>query len=70
MKFGHLEGDEGGRDYITPKGRQGLYLVYKQYIHCQLGDYILPTTLYKNLKNHLVCCFPVQIGGHHSAILP
>ncbi len=35
----------GGRDYTTPKRRQGLYLVYKRYFSCQLGDYILPITL-------------------------
>ena len=28
-------GNLGGRDYITPKRRQGLYLVYKRYIYCQ-----------------------------------
>ena len=31
-----------GRDDITPKRRQGLYLVYKRYFSCQLDDYILP----------------------------
>ena len=30
------------KDYITPKRRQGLYLVYKRHFSCQLGDYILP----------------------------
>ena len=42
----------GGWDYITPKRRQGLCLVCKRYI--QLGDYMLPTTLYKNLKHLLI----------------
>ena len=41
-------------DYIIPKRRQ-----YISDIYCQLGDYILPTTLYRNLKNPLKdrCCF-------------
>ena len=49
----------GGRDYIyiyiSPL-EGNVYLVFKMYIsgmYCQLGDYILPTTLYKNLKNPL-----------------
>ena len=37
----------GGRDYITPKRRQGLYLVYKPYI---LPTGWLHTTSYNNLK--------------------
>ena len=48
----------GGRDlwgsYIPLEGN--VYLVYKMYIsgmYCQLDDYILPSTLYKNLKNPL-----------------
>ena len=40
----------GGRDFITPKRRQRLYLIYKWYIFCQLGEYMLPTTFYKNPK--------------------
>lgn len=32
----------GGRDYIRPKRRQGLYLVYKRYTSRQLGDYMIP----------------------------
>ena len=47
----------GGRDYINPKRRQGLYLVVLSgKKNCQLGDYILPTTFYKNLKNPLTIC--------------
>ena len=41
----------GGRDYITPQ--KAIYTWYISGIHCQLGDYILPTTLHKNLKNPL-----------------
>ena len=37
----------GGNEYIEGN----IYLVYKRY--CQLGDYMLPTTFYKNLKNLL-----------------
>ena len=43
----------GGRDSIASKRRQGLYLVYKWYFSCQLGEYMLPTTFFKNLKNPL-----------------
>ena len=32
-------GDRWAWDYITPKRRQGRYLVYKRYFSCQLGDY-------------------------------
>ena len=42
---------KGGRDYITPPRRQ--YTWYISGIYCQLGDYILPTTLYKNQNNPL-----------------
>ena len=38
-----------GSIYITPQD----YKWYISGIYCQLGDYILPTTLYKNLKNVL-----------------
>ena len=31
-------------DYITPKRRQGLYLVYKRFFTADLGDYMVPTT--------------------------
>ena len=31
----------------------GVHLVYKWYFSCQLGDNMLPTTFYKNLKNLL-----------------
>ena len=35
-------GNRWAWDYITPKRRQGIYLVYKRYFYCQLGDYMLP----------------------------
>ena len=42
----------GGRDYTTPaKGKD--YTWYISGIKCQLGDYILSTTLYKNMTNPL-----------------
>ena len=41
----------GGRDFITPQ--EAIYTWYISGMYCQLGDYILPTTLYKNLKNPL-----------------
>ena len=42
---------KGGRDYITPQ--KAIYKWYISGIYCQLGDYIPPTTLYRNLKNPL-----------------
>ena len=42
---------KGGRDYITPQ--KAIYTWYISGIYCQLGDYILPTTLYQNLNNPL-----------------
>ncbi len=42
---------KGGRDYITPQ--KAIYKWYIRGIYCQLGDYMLPTTLYRNLKNPL-----------------
>ena len=46
----------GGKDCITPKRRQGLYLVVLSGIYCQLGDILYATdpTFYKNLKNQLI----------------
>ena len=38
---------KGGRDYITPQRA-----MYKSY-----GDYMPPTTLYRNLKNPLIYLF-------------
>ena len=43
----------GGRYYITPKRRQGLYLVYKRYILPIGWLYTTDPTLYKNLNNQL-----------------
>ena len=40
---------KGGRDYITPQ--KAIYTSYIPGIYCQLGDYILPTTLYQNQNN-------------------
>ena len=40
-----------GKDYITPQ--KPIYTWYISGIYCQLDDYILPTTLYKNLKHPL-----------------
>ena len=42
----------GGRDYITHQ--KAIYTWYISGIYCQLGDYILSTTLYKNLKSRLI----------------
>ena len=44
---------KGGRVYITPQ--EAIYKWYISGIYCQLGDYILPTTLYRNLKIPLMC---------------
>ena len=43
---------KGGRDYITPKRRQGLYLVYKRYI-LPIGSLYTSDHLQKNLKDPL-----------------
>ena len=40
-----------GSIFHPPKGKD--YKWYISGIYCQLGDYMLPTTLYKNLKNLL-----------------
>ena len=32
-------------------------MVYEWHFSCQLGDYILPTTLYRNLKNSIDMMF-------------
>ena len=42
----------GGRDYITP--HKAIYTWYISGIYCQLGVYIPPTTLYRNLNNPLI----------------
>ena len=39
----------GGRDFFNPlEGKD--YFWYISGMYCQLGDYMLPTTFYKNLK--------------------
>ena len=42
----------GGRDYIIPQ--KAIYTWYISGIYCQLGDYMIPTTFYKNLKKPLM----------------
>ena len=42
---------KGGRDYIIPQ--LAVYTTYIPLIYCLLGGYIIPTTLYRNLKNPL-----------------
>ena len=49
---------KGGRVYITPQ--EAIYKWYISGIYCQLGDYILPTTLYRNLKIPLTVCYVCQ----------
>ena len=49
---------KGGRVYITPQ--EAIYKWYISGIYCQLGDYILPTTLYRNQKIPLIS----QKNGH------
>ena len=59
----------GGRDYIIPW--KAIYTWYISGIYCQLGDYMLPTTFYKNLKNqlrkgphrHLSATSPMELGA-------
>ena len=41
----------GGRDFIIPL--KAIYTLYISGIYCQLADYMLPTTIYKNLKHRL-----------------
>ena len=42
----------GGRDYIYIYNPQEGNIISG--IYCQLGDFILPTTFYKNLNNPLI----------------
>ena len=44
----------GGLGIILSPRRQGLYLVYKWYFSCQLGDYATDPTFYKKLKKPLI----------------
>ena len=53
---------KGGRDYITTQ--RAIYKWYICGIYCQLGDYMPPTTLYRNLKNPLTIGF--SSPSHHS----
>ena len=48
----------GGRDYIIPQ--KAIYSWYISGIYCQLGDYMLPTTFYKNLKKINLDCFELM----------
>ena len=41
----------GGRDFVIPL--KAIYTWYISCIYCQVGDYMLPTTIYKNLKHRL-----------------
>ena len=44
----------GGKDYIIPKRRQYIYLVYKRYIlPAKSGDNVPPTNFYGNQKQPL-----------------
>ena len=52
---------KGGRVYITPQ--EAIYKWYISGIYCQLGDYILPTTLYRNLKIPLINKAGYFLGG-------
>ena len=54
----------GGRDYITPKRRQGLYLVDKHYIYCQWGDYKLLTVDERNSAPVDMINIPSFTGFH------
>ena len=45
---------KGGLGIIYPPNEGKDYKWYISGIYCQLGDYILPTTLYRNLKNPLI----------------
>ena len=41
-----------GSDFKIPL--KAIYTWYISGIYCQLGDYMLPTTIYKNLKHRLI----------------
>ena len=45
--------------YTQPEGN--IYTWYISGIYCQLGDYMLPTTFYKNLKKPLNLLYQVSI---------
>ena len=63
-------GDRWAWDYITPKRRQGLYLVYKRdFCSCQLSDYILPIPPFKRtFNNPLIGDTSLQIAPHYQGI--
>ena len=46
---------KGGRQHIIPQ--LAVYTTYIPLIYCLLGGYIIPTTLYRNLKNPLMSLF-------------
>ena len=59
---------KGGRSHIIPQ--LAVYTTYIPLIYCLLGGYILPTTLYRNLKNPLKKVLDEQVTRMLTNVFP